>query len=114
MRRLAIVLLAMSAGTAASAQDYMNNPNLKPRGHFFGNPQPTQPSSPGFSSPSYALPRQPPAYPAYKPHTAPTLSEPIGGEVPGFKPYKPWKGNSVYGDQPYNTYRPKYGSTYGN
>lgn len=111
MRRLAIVLMAMSAATAASAQGFAH-PTYRP--HGFGDPPAARRQAPGFGDPGYALPRQPPADPAYKAHKAPNLSEPFGGEVQGFKPYKPWKGTSVYGDQPFNTYRPKYGSTYGN
>lgn len=79
-----VMLLALAAGPAAAQGTF--SPGQKP-GSTFGSPAPSA-SRPG----SYLPP--PSTAPAAKPRT--TYGAPEAPSSPGFKPYKPFSGGSVY------------------
>jgi hypothetical protein len=96
MRHLAIAALALSVATAASAQDYMNQP--KPGGTLFGQKPPAQKANPGPTWPAASTPYQPYKPPVYQAHAAPkppaSPDNTDGGEA-----FKPFKGTSVYSER---------------
>ena len=109
MRRLWIVLLALSVGTAAAAQGFAH-PTYRP--HGFGNPPAAE-----RRKPDYQLPQ---ANPTHRPSSHTAIGAPLKPLAPigsmdqgqGSSAYKPLGDDSSVYINPYKRSAPRYGSTY--